>query len=74
MKRGALIHDVGKRGVSNTFLDKPGKLDGDEWITMQTHAAYTHAILSRISILDELARISAAQYERLDGKGYPFGL
>ena len=74
LKRGALLHDVGKLGVSNSVLDKPGKLDADEWAAVQAHAAYTEAILSRIGAFAELARVSAAHHERLDGKGYPRGL
>ncbi len=74
LKRGALLHDVGKLGVSNSVLDKPGKLDADEWAAVQAHAAYTEAILSRIDAFAELARVSAAHHERLDGKGYPRGL
>jgi HD-GYP domain-containing protein (c-di-GMP phosphodiesterase class II) len=74
LKRGALLHDVGKLGVSNSILDKPGKLDADEWSAVQRHAAYTEAILGRVSNFDELARVSAAHHERLDGGGYPRGL
>ena len=74
LRRGALLHDVGKLGVSNTVLDKPGKLDADEWAAVQRHAAYTQDILGRIDAFAELARISAAHHERLDGKGYPLGL
>lgn len=74
LKRGALLHDVGKLGVSNAILDKPGKLDDDEWVRVQQHAAFTQDILGRIEVFDELARISAAHHERLDGKGYPLGL
>lgn len=74
LKRGALLHDVGKLGVSNSVLDKPGKLDAEEWAAVQAHAAYTEAILSRIDAFAELARVSAAHHERLDGKGYPRGL
>lgn len=74
LKRGALLHDVGKLGVSNSVLDKPGKLDADEWAAVQAHAAYTEAILSRIGAFAELAAVSAAHHERLDGKGYPRGL
>lgn len=74
LKRGALLHDVGKLGVSNTILDKPGKLDAAEWTAVQSHAAYTEAILGRISNFDELARVSAAHHERLDGGGYPRGI
>ena len=74
LRRGALLHDVGKLGVSNTVLDKPGKLDADEWAAVQRHAAYTQDILGRIDAFAELARISAAHHERLDGRGYPLGL
>lgn len=74
LKRGALLHDVGKLGVSNSVLDKPGKLDADEWAAVQAHAKYTETILSRIDAFAELARVSAAHHERLDGKGYPRGV
>jgi len=74
LKRGALLHDVGKLGVSNAILDKPGKLDADEWVAVQMHAAYTEEILSRIGAFKELAQVAGAHHERLDGKGYPKGL
>ncbi len=74
LKRGALLHDVGKLGVSNSILDKPGKLDDDEWRAVQAHAQYTEAILARIDAFAELARVAGAHHERLDGKGYPRGL
>ena len=74
LKRGALLHDVGKLGVSNSVLDKAGKLDADEWLAVQMHAAFTEKILSRIDAFAELAVVAAAHHERLDGKGYPRGL
>jgi HD-GYP domain-containing protein (c-di-GMP phosphodiesterase class II) len=74
LKRASLLHDIGKLGVSNSVLDKPGKLDPDEWREMQKHAAYTETILSRIAAFDEIAAIAGAHHERLDGKGYPRGL
>jgi len=74
IKRAALLHDIGKLGVSNTILDKPGKLDRDEWAAMQMHAAHTETILSRIAAFGDLAFIAGAHHERLDGKGYPRGL
>ncbi len=74
LKRAALLHDIGKLGVSNTILDKPGKLDAEEWVAMKLHAAHTETILSRISAFKELASIASAHHERLDGNGYPKGL
>ena len=74
LKRAALLHDIGKLGVSNSILDKPGKLDADEWVAMKMHAAYSETILSRIAAFGDLAAIAGAHHERLDGKGYPRGL
>jgi putative nucleotidyltransferase with HDIG domain len=74
LKRGALLHDVGKLGVSNAVLDKAGQLDAEEWKAVQQHAALTESILSRINAFSELARVAGAHHERLDGGGYPKGL
>jgi len=74
LKRGALLHDVGKLGVSNSVLDKAGKLDAEEWKAVQAHAALTESILSRIEAFSELAVVAGAHHERLDGGGYPRGL
>jgi HD-GYP domain-containing protein (c-di-GMP phosphodiesterase class II) len=74
LKRAALLHDIGKLGVSNAILDKPDKLDDAEWQVMRMHSAHSEAILSRISAFSELAPIAGAHHERLDGKGYPNGL
>ena len=74
LKRAALLHDIGKLGVSNAILDKPGKLDDAEWEIMRMHSAHSEAILSRIGAFSELAPIAGAHHERLDGKGYPRGL
>src|SRR3569623_534841 len=74
LKRGALLHDVGKLGVSNSVLDKAGELDREEWAAVRMHATYTENILSRIDAFTELARVAGAHHERLDGGGYPRGL
>jgi HD-GYP domain-containing protein (c-di-GMP phosphodiesterase class II) len=74
LRRGALLHDIGKLGVSNSILDKSGKLDDQEWIQVRQHAAYTEDILIRIGAFSRLAKIAGAHHERLDGKGYPRGL
>ena len=74
LKRAALLHDIGKLGVSNSILDKPAKLDDAEWIAMRRHAVETETILSRISVFKHMAPVAAAHHERLDGKGYPKGM
>jgi HD-GYP domain-containing protein (c-di-GMP phosphodiesterase class II) len=74
LRRGALLHDIGKLGVSNSLLDKPGKLDASEWDAMRLHAVFTEQILSGIAPFAELARIAGAHHEKLDGTGYPRGL
>lgn len=74
LKRAALLHDIGKLGVSNTILDKPGKLDDAEWAAIRQHPAMSEAILSRVAAFADLARAGGAHHERIDGKGYPRGL
>lgn len=74
LRRAALVHDVGKLGVSNMILDKPGKLDGRELEQMRKHPYYTRQILSRVKGFRELAELAAGHHERLDGKGYDRGL
>lgn len=74
LRRAAVLHDVGKLGVSSRILEKPDKLDEDEWVEMRGHASHTMAILSRIGPLRDMAGIAGAHHERLDGKGYPLGL
>ena len=74
LKRAALLHDVGKLGVSNSVLDKAGKLDDNEWEQVRRHAGYTEVILSRIGAFAELAKVAGAHHEKLDGTGYPHRL
>ena len=74
IRRAALLHDVGKLGVSNAVLDKPGKLDADEWQAVQNHAQYTMDILSNITVFKDFAVIAGSHHEKLDGTGYPNGL
>ncbi len=71
LRRAAALHDLGKLGVSNRVLDKPGKLDALEWVQMQRHAALTQEILGRVGVMRDMASIAAAHHERLDGAGYP---
>lgn len=74
LRRAAILHDVGKLAVSSRILEKPGKLDDDEWIEMRSHADHTMGILSRIAPLRAMAGVAGAHHERLDGTGYPLGL
>jgi putative nucleotidyltransferase with HDIG domain len=74
LRRAALLHDIGKLGVSNLILDKPGKLDADEWVQMRRHPALTVKILERVSAFRDLAATAGAHHERLDGGGYHLGL
>ncbi|HEV7307600.1 HD-GYP domain-containing protein [Ensifer sp.] len=72
--RGALLHDIGKLGVSNEVLDKPAKLDPEEWSAMKNHPDLGAAILERIDAFGRLATIARNHHEKLDGSGYPCGL
>lgn len=74
IRRAARLHDLGKLGVSNTILDKPGKLTADEWQQMKEHARYTYDILKLITPLERFAYVAAAHHEKLDGTGYPNGV
>lgn len=67
------LHDIGKVGIGNEILEKPGKLTDEEFRTMKHHAAYTYYILSGIDDFEEMRDWAAFHHERLDGTGYPFG-
>jgi response regulator RpfG family c-di-GMP phosphodiesterase len=72
--RGALLHDIGKIGITDTILLKPGKLTEAEWAVMRTHPQIGFDILKVIPFLGLPAEIVLAHQERFDGKGYPRGL
>ena len=72
--RGALLHDIGKIGVPDQVLLKPGKLTDAEWVEMRKHPDIGARILSGIDFLNEAADIVRAHQERYDGTGYPQGL
>ena len=74
LRRAALLHDLGKLSVSNAILDKPAKLDADEWAKVRAHSWQSERILERIDVFRDIAPITGAHHERLDGKGYPSGL
>lgn len=74
LRRAAALHDIGKLGVSSAVLEKPGKLDDNEWVEMREHAAHTARILKRVGLFADMAQIASSHHERLDGTGYPLGL
>ena len=74
LRNAALLHDLGKMGVSNQILEKPGELNEDEWRVMRLHPFYTWKILHAIPRFGELSEIAASHHEKLDGSGYFRGL
>lgn len=74
LRRGALLHDIGKMGVPDSILLKKGSLEADEWEIMKAHPEHAFKLLSPISFLRPALEIPYAHHERWDGKGYPLGL
>jgi len=72
--RGAFLHDIGKMGIPDSILRKPGPLTADERIVMRRHCAIGFAVLERIPFLKEAAEIVLTHQECYDGTGYPQGL
>lgn len=72
--RGALLHDIGKMGVPDAILHKPGKLDDDEWEVMKQHPVHAYELLKAIDFLRPSLAIPHCHHERWDGAGYPQGL
>jgi response regulator RpfG family c-di-GMP phosphodiesterase len=69
--RGALLHDIGKIGITDAILHKPGKLTEEEWVVMRTHPQIGFDILKAIPFLGSSAELVLAHQERFDGTGYP---
>ncbi|MGH2353477.1 MAG: HD-GYP domain-containing protein, partial [Chloroflexota bacterium] len=74
LQRGALLHDIGKIGVSDTILHKPGPLNESEWLQMQRHPEFGARMLAGISFLEGALPVVRHHHERYDGAGYPDGL
>ncbi len=74
IRRGALLHDIGKMGVPDAILSKPGPLDEAEWAVMKQHPALAHQLLSGTPFLRDALDIPYGHHERWDGRGYPRGL
>ena len=73
-RRGALLHDVGKLGIPESILNKPGPLDEAEWKVMKSHPQLAYELLSSVNYLAPALDIPHYHHERWDGSGYPDGL
>lgn len=71
LRRGALLHDIGKMGVPDAILHKPGALTEHEWNIMRQHPSYAYQMLSPITYLKPALEISYCHHEKWDGTGYP---
>jgi len=71
VRRGALLHDIGKMGIPDEILRKPGPLDEDEWQIMRQHPLYAYNLLAPINFLRPALEIPYCHHEKWDGTGYP---
>lgn len=74
ISRGALLHDIGKIGIPDNILKKPGKLSPEEMEIMRNHAEIGYDVVSTIPDMETAAEIVYSHHERFDGSGYPKGL
>ncbi|MEW5784263.1 MAG: HD domain-containing phosphohydrolase [Bacillota bacterium] len=74
IRRGALLHDIGKMGIPDCILLKPGKLTEEEWVIMRRHPEYAYKMLSSVEYLRPALDIPYCHHEKWDGTGYPRGL
>ncbi|MBN1210325.1 MAG: HD domain-containing protein [Myxococcaceae bacterium] len=74
VEQGALLHDIGKIGVKDSILLKPGPLTPDEWVEMRKHPEFGFRMLAKMPYLHEASLIVLQHQERWDGKGYPANL
>ena len=74
VRRGGILHDIGKMGIPDAILLKPGALTDEEWRIMRQHPVYAYNLLSRIEYLKPALDIPYCHHEKWDGTGYPRGL
>jgi putative nucleotidyltransferase with HDIG domain len=74
LRRAALLHDIGKLGISNAILDKPDRLTDDEFEKIKMHPIFSAEILGKVDAFSDMVHVAGGHHERLDGKGYPNGL
>jgi putative nucleotidyltransferase with HDIG domain len=74
LRRAALLHDIGKLGISNAILDKPARLTEEEFDSMKQHPRFSYEILGRIKGFERITEIASAHHEKLNGRGYWRGI
>ncbi|MBI9045550.1 MAG: HD domain-containing protein [Anaerolineaceae bacterium] len=74
IRRGAILHDIGKMGVPDEILLKEGSLSDEEWVVMRQHTTFAYDMISEIFFLDQAIDIPFCHHEHWDGTGYPQGL
>lgn len=74
MRRGALLHDIGKMGIPDRILRKQGRLTAEEWVIMRKHPEYAYEMIYPIKFLRPALDIPYCHHEKWDGTGYPRGL
>jgi putative nucleotidyltransferase with HDIG domain len=74
IRKGALLHDIGKIAIPDAILHKPGKLTEEEWAKVRLHPSLGHGLIKDIKLVEEIGNIILYHHERFDGTGYPRGL
>ncbi len=74
IRRAAMVHDIGKLGISTAILEKPDRLSDEEMAVVRKHPMYSYQILARVPTFGAISEIASSHHERLDGKGYWQGL
>ncbi len=74
IRKGALLHDVGKIAIPDSILKKPGRLSDQEWVKIRLHPALGYGLVKEIKLVKEAGNIILCHHEKYDGTGYPEGL
>jgi putative two-component system response regulator len=74
LQRGGVLHDIGKLGIPDSILLKPGKLTEEEWVTMRQHTTIGEQLCSQLRSMSMTVKIIRSHHERWDGSGYPDGI
>jgi HD-GYP domain-containing protein (c-di-GMP phosphodiesterase class II) len=74
LRRGVLLHDIGKMAIPDSILHKPGQLDEEEWTIMRQHPEYARTYLEKVAFLGPALDVPYSHHEHWDGSGYPKGL